>query len=335
MLRDFRSDNTHGVSPEIYAALERAGAGTMPSYGRDAVTARVRERCSEIFETEVDVFPVLSGTAGNALAIASMTPSTGAVFCHDHAHIHQDELGAPEFFTGGATLIPIAGGDGKLAAVDVANAIDAAAVASCLSITQATEAGTLYTVDEVGALCEVARSRNVGVHMDGARFANAVVALGCTPADLSWKAGVDVLVLGATKNGAMAAELVVVFRRELAPPIAPLWHRSGHRLSKTRFVSAQLEAYLADDLWLRNARRANDAAARIARAVAAPVLRPVEANIIFLHLEPHVEASLRADGFTFHGWDLFGAGTVRIVTGFGTTDADADAFVDAVARASR
>lgn len=341
MLRDFRSDNTHGVSPEILAAIERAGSGTMTSYGDDAITARVRDRCREIFETEVEIFPTTSGTAGNALAIASMTPPWGGVFCHEDAHIHRDELGAPEFFTGGAKLFPIAGVDGKLTPAAVAHAIDEigeeghTALPSCLSLTQSTEAGTVYSVDEVRALCDVARSRSVGVHMDGARFANALVSLGRTPAELTWKAGVDVLVLGATKNGATAAELLVVFRRELQKEIAPRWHRSGHRLSKMRFVSAQLEAYLTGDLWLRNARRANDAAARIARGVSAELLQPVHANAVFLRLQPKVAAALRDEGFLFFDWPLFGAGAVRIVTGFDTSDAEVDAFVEAVARASR
>lgn len=341
MPRDFRSDNTHGISPEILAAIERAGSGAMTSYGEDAITARVRDRCSEIFETEVDVFPVTSGTAGNALAIASMTPPWGGVFCHEDAHIHRDELGAPEFFTGGAKLFPIAGVDGKLTPAAVAHAVETigdegrTALPSCLSLTQVTEAGTVYTVDEVLALGEVARSRAMGVHMDGARFANAVVSLGCTPASLTWKAGVDVLVLGATKNGAMAAELMVVFQRSLQKELAPRWHRSGHRLSKMRFVSAQLEAYLSDELWLRNAQRANDAAARIARGISAEFLKPVDANAVFLRLQPKVAAALRDEGFLFYDWPLFGAGAVRIVTGFDTSDAEVDAFVEAVARASR
>ena len=327
VIRDFRSDNTHGASPEILEALTRAAAGTMTSYGGDAITARVRERCREIFEHDVEIFPVLSGTAGNALAIASMTPPWGGVFCHDDAHIHRDELGAPEFFTHGAKLYPIAGANGKLQPDDVRLAMQTIA-ASCISVTQATEAGTVYTPDELRALAEL----GLPMHMDGARFANALVALECTPADLTWRAGIDVLVFGGTKNGAMAAELIVVFRKELAAEIAPRWHRAGHRLSKMRFLSAQFDAYLSDDLWLRNARRANAVAQQMARQL--EVLHPVEANVAFVRFAPHVAAALREEGFAFHDWPIFGPDAVRLVCGFGTSDEDADALIAAVKRLS-
>jgi threonine aldolase len=316
--RDFRSDNTYGVSPEIFEALRRVAGGTMTSYGGDAVTARVRERCRELFETDLEVFPVVSGTAGNALAIAAMTTASDRVFCHEDAHIVRDEQGAPEFFTGGATLVAVPGGNGKLA--------PDRDFEGTLSITQATEAGTIYAPDEVHALAQRAKG---GVHMDGARFANAIAALGCRPADVTWRAGVDILVFGATKNGAMAAELIVVFRRELSDRLALLQHRSGHRLSKTRFLSAQFEAYLTDDLWLRNARRANAAAARLAAGIQADVLRPVEANVVFVRLAPQIQAELRAQGFQFHEWTLFGPDAVRLVTAFDTSGEDVDALIAA------
>lgn len=315
---DFRSDNTHGVSPEILEALTRAAAGTMTSYGADEVTARVRARCAEIFEHDVEIFPVVTGTAGNALALASMVPPWGSILCHEDAHIHRDELGAPEFFTHGAKLLPTAGASGKLSANDVRPG-----AATCVSVTQATEAGTVYTPGELRAIADA----GLPVHMDGARFANALAALGCAPADLTWRAGVDVLVLGGTKNGLMGAELIVVFRKELADEIAPRWHRAGHRLSKMRFLSAQFEAYLADDLWLRNARHANAAAQRLARGL--DVLRPVEANVVFVRFEAHVAEALRAEGFAFHEWPLFGEGAVRLVCGFGTTAEDVDALLAA------
>lgn len=315
---DFRSDNTHGASPEILEAVARASAGTMTSYGEDAITERVRSRCREIFETEVEIFPVVSGTAGNALAIAAMTPPAGAVLCHEDAHIHRDERGAPEFFTGGAQVVPIAGADGKL---DPAS-LNGPGTASCLSLTNATEAGTVYRPEEMRALGDVARRRGLGVHLDGARFANALVSLGCAPADLTWRAGVDVLVLGATKNGALAAELLVVFRRELASAIAPRCHRAGHRISKMRFLSAQLEAYLTDDLWLRNARHANAMAARFAAAVRGRVeiLRSVEANLVFVRLPAP------PDGAEMYDWPLVGDGAYRLAFGFGTTEAEVDAL---------
>jgi threonine aldolase len=325
---DFRSDNTHGCSPEIIEALARANRGTMSSYGDDPITARVRERCRELFECDLEVFPVLTGSAGNALSIAAMTPSTGSIVCHEEAHIRLEELGASEFFTGGATLIPLPGSNGKLNAVDV----DRVDTFSCLSFAQTTEAGTLYRVGEVRALCEAARARGAGVHMDGSRFANAVAALGCAPAEVSWRAGVGILSLGATKNGVMAAEVIVVFRKELAAALVPHWQRSGHRLSKMRFLSAQLEAYFTDDLWLRNARRANAAAARLAAGLRQhlEIVRPVEANFVFVRIPSPLVETLRERGFDFYDWQLFGTDVYRLATAYATTDAEVDAFVDTV-----
>lgn len=322
---DFRSDNTHGCSPEIIEALARANTGPMSSYGDDEITARVRERCREIFECDLEIFPVLTGTAGNALSITAMTPSSGSIVCHEEAHILLEELGASQFFTGGATLIPLPGANGKLNAGDVGSV-----EFSCLSVAQTTEAGTLYSVDEVRALCEAARGARV--HMDGSRFANAVAALGCAPSDLTWRAGIDILSLGATKNGAMCVEVIVVFRKELAAALLPHWHRSGHRLSKMRFLSAQLEAYFTDDLWLCNARRANAAAARLAGGLRPhlEIVRPVDSNFVFVRIPPPLVATLRERGFDFYDWQLFGADVYRLATAFATTDGEVDAFIDTV-----
>jgi threonine aldolase len=319
---DFRSDNTHGASPEMFEALQRAAAGNATSYGDDHLTARLRERCRDLFETDVDLFPVVTGTAANALALAAMTPPDGTILCHANAHIIHDELGAAGFFTGGATLLPLPGDDGKLDPETIA----AAPPASCLSIANATEAGTVYTPAHLASLGEAARRHNLGVHLDGARFTNALASLGCTPADLTWRAGVDVLSFGATKNGCLAAELLVVFRRELAAAIAPLWQRSGHRLSKTRFLAAQLEAYLDHDLWLRNARHANACARRIAEGVTeidgVAIVRPVDANVVFLRLDAHIAEALETAGILFYDWPLFGPDVYRFVSGFTTTDED-------------
>jgi threonine aldolase len=323
---DFRSDNTHGCSPEIIEALARANAGTMSSYGDDEITARVRERCREVFECDLEIFPVLTGTAGNALSIAALTASSGSIVCHEEAHIRLEELGASQFFTGGATLIPLAGANGKLSAVDV-KSIEPF---SCLSVAQTTEAGTVYSIDEVRALCDAARGARV--HMDGSRFANAVAALGCAPSDLTWRAGIDILSLGATKNGAMCVEVIVVFRKELSAVLVSHWHRSGHRLSKMRFLSAQLEAYFADDLWLRNARHANAAAARLAEGIRPylEIVRPVESNFVFVRIPPPLVTTLRERGFDFYDWQLFGADVHRLATAYATTDAEVDAFIDTV-----
>lgn len=337
-MNDFRSDNTHGASPEVLEAVMRASVGNDTSYGGDALTARVRERCREIFETDVDVFPVVTGTAGNALAIASMTPPWGAVFAHDDAHVHRDEMGAPEFFSGGAKLVAVGGAGGKLDADALAHAIDViarerrTARTSCVSITQATEAGTAYTIDEMRVLCDVAKRSGCRVHVDGARFANAVVSSGASPADLTWRAGAAALVFGGTKNGLLAAELIVVFDRALSDELTIRWHRGGHRLSKMRFLSAQFDAYLENELWLRTARHTNAMALRLARNV--ETIRPVEANIVFTRFAPHVARALEQQGFRFYDWPPFGDDVYRVVMGFRTTEEDVDALVNAIRSAS-
>jgi threonine aldolase len=334
MPADFRSDNTHGCSPEILEAIARASAGTQTSYGGDEYTARVRRRCCEIFETEVDIFPVVSGTAGNSLAIATLTPPWGAVFCHEDAHIQRDECSAPEFFSGGAKLIPIAGADGKLQPQNLARAIQTVveskrtAVPACISLTNATEAGTVYSAEEICALRDIARG--LPIHIDGARFANAVASTGASPADLTWRAGASLLSFGATKNGALAAEAIVVFDKTLTDEIALRRHRSGHRISKMRFISAQLDAYLADDLWLRNARHANAMAQRLARGLT--TILPVDANVLFVRFSPEQAAALRATDFLFADWPIFGDDAYRLVTAFDTTEEQVDAFLAHVCR---
>lgn len=315
----------------------------MASYGRDEITDRVRARCRELFETEVEIFPVVTGTAGNALAIASMTPASGVILCHEDAHIERDENGAPGFFTGGARVVTIAGADGKLHAGDlwggqperlsyVAGDVGQRLrlSADCLSLTTVTEAGTLYTPEEIRALTAAG---DFGVHLDGARFANAVASLNCAPADITWRAGVDVLVFGGTKNGLINAELIVVFKKELATELAVRWHRSGHRVSKSRFLAAQFEAYLTNDLWLRNARHANAMAARLGREL--DTIHEVQANVVFARFEKHLADALMAEGFEFFDWPIFGDDAYRLVTGFATSVADVDAFLTARARVLR
>lgn len=317
-MRDFRSDNTQGCSPEVLEALARAARGTATSYGGDEITNRVRARCRELFECDLEIFPVVTGTAGNALAIAAMTPET--IVCHEDAHIVRDELGAPEFFTGGARVWSAAALPPLLkAAAELPHSI-------CLSLTNATEAGTVYTPEETRALTSAGDFR---VHLDGARFANAVASLGCAPADLTWRAGVDALVFGGTKNGLMAAELIVVFDKSLVAELAPRWHRSGHRTSKMRFLSAQFEAYLTADLWLRNARHANTMAARLAARI--ETIHPVQANVVFTRLSPERARSLQEQGFQFLDWPIFGDDAYRLVTGFATSEKDVDALAAAIA----
>jgi threonine aldolase len=328
-VKDFRSDNVLGCSPEILEAIERVATGSATSYGNDEVTWRLQQRCSEVFKADVEVFPVISGSAGNALAISAMTEPWGAVFCHEDAHIQRDELGGVEFFTGGAKLITIPGADGKLHPADLARSIEeiaksrTTAVPACVSITNATEAGTVYSNAEVRALCEVARVNKLRVHMDGARLANAVISKEVRVD------GVDILTLGATKNGGLAADLIVVFQRKFAEGVALRWHRSGHRVSKMRFLSAQLEAYLSNDLWLHNAARANTMAARLRDGIRnrMKIVRPVEANMVFVQLETAKYQALENEGFLFYDWPIYGPDVYRIVTGFNTTEEDVDALI--------
>ena len=345
VIRDFRSDNVQGCPPQILEAIARAAHGTMPSYGRDEITDRVRARCREIFECDLEIFPVVTGTAGNGLALAAMTPPDGAILCHEDAHIERDELGAPEFFTGGAKVVTVPGADGKLHEAELWTAVAAATALApsasesgglrhrspelCLSLTNATEAGTVYTPGELRALTSLGFS---GVHLDGARFANALVSLGCSPADLTWRAGIDVVVFGGTKNGLVNAELVIVFRKELASILGAVHHRSGHRPSKMRFISAQFAALFENDLWLQNARHANAMAARLAADLR--TIHPVQANVVFTRFTSAQAESLRAEGFEFFEWPIFGEDAYRLVTGFATSAEDVDALNASIRRPS-
>lgn len=337
---NFASDNTAGISPEIFAAIAAASTGTAMPYGGDPLTARVEARCAEIFEHAVAVFPVATGTAANALALASLMPPWGVVYCHESAHILGDECGAPEFFGDGTRITGIAGADGKLAAAALADALGQRGThgvhhmqAAAVSITQASEAGRVYTAAEIAAIAAVARGNGLALHMDGSRFANALVALDCAPADITWRAGVDVLCLGATKNGAACAEAVIFFDPAKAADFVFRRKRGGHLLSKMRFISAQLDAYLADDLWLRNARHANRMAARLAAGLTAlPGVRlryPVEANEVFVDLPERVSDGLLAAGFEFYPRGEAGDRFVRLVTAFSTLEAEVDEFIAA------
>lgn len=338
---NFRSDNVTGIAPEILAAIGAANPGTAPAYGADAVTERVAARLAEIFEHEVAVFPVATGTAANALALASLAPAWGAIYCHEAAHVQIDECGAPEFYAGGAKLLPLAGADAKLAPAAIEAAMLERGVVhhvqpAAISISQATEAGTVYRPEEIAALAAVARRHGLALHMDGARFANAVAALGCAPAALSWRAGVDVLSFGATKNGALAAEAVVFFDPAKAAGFAFRRKRGGHLFSKMRFLSVQLDAYLADGLWLRNARHANAMAARLSAGLAAlsgaRLAHPTEANEVFVELPEPAIAALAAAGFGFYRWGSGTSRILRLVTAFDTDAGDVDACIATACR---
>jgi threonine aldolase len=343
---NFASDNTAPVAPAILDAIVQANAGYALGYGNDDWTKGVERRLSEIFEHEVAAFLVPTGTAANALALAHVTPPWGVVFCHAESHIATDECGAPEFFGAGLKLTGLSGDAGKITA-DILNAALAGygghspheMVASALSLTQASEAGTIYRINEIATLCEIAHARSLAVHMDGARFANALVRLNTTPAQMTWQSGIDVLSFGATKGGALAAEAVVFFDPARAAFFGERRKRAGHLLSKHRFVAAQMAAYLAEGCWLSLARHANAMADRLSRELAAaglPPVWPVEANLVFVKLPRTLDARLKAAGASYYvrdkkGKDLdlaTGEVLVRLVTSFATQDEDIERFVN-------
>ncbi|GBQ70408.1 low-specificity threonine aldolase [Ameyamaea chiangmaiensis NBRC 103196] len=338
--KNFASDNVVSVSPSIMDAMLAANTGTAPSYGADPLSCQLDAAFSTVFGTDVVVLPVGTGTAANALALAALTPPYGVVLCETGAHINTDEGGAGEFFTHGAKLVGIASGDGRITPDGLRNRLARPGVRieysplHALSLTQATEWGTVYDVSTVQALGGLAREAGLRIHMDGARFANAVAHLGCAPADVTWKAGVDVLSFGATKNGAMAAEAIVFFDPALARDSRLRLKRGGHQWSKHRFLAAQLLAYLNDDLWLRNARQANAAATRLAAGLAAlpdvSLPLPTQANEVFAIVPPGLADGLKAAGFLFYPWDAPAGEAnpmIRLVTSFDMTDADVDGFL--------
>jgi threonine aldolase len=341
---DYRSDNTGRAAPEILDALVRANSGTALGYGADEWTAQLQERFSELFETKVRVFPVATGTAANALSLAAISPSWGLVFCSAAAHINTAEANAAGFFGGGLKLAPVAGTDGRVDADELARTLAAfppgqlhRGLPAAVNLTQATDLGAVYRLDELRAVAEVAKARGLKLHMDGARFANAVARLQCSPADLSWRAGIDIMSLGATKNGGALCDGIVVFSPEIAPEIvgglAVQIRRAGQVWSKMRFASAQLMAYIENGLWLRLAGQSNRAAARIAAGIAnvagLKLVAPVEANELFLELAAGAMDALEADGFQFYRRS---ATLARFVCRFDVTDEEADALVASLRR---
>ncbi|GBQ21429.1 low-specificity threonine aldolase [Acetobacter estunensis NRIC 0472] len=342
---NFMSDNVGTVSPEILAALAQANVGEAPAHGADSWTRRLEARVAEVFEAEARVFPVATGTAANALALSALSPPWGAILCDESAHINRRECGAPEFFTGGAKLWPIPSADGRMEAGLLASAVaDLSAGGArlsrpaALSLTQATEWGTVYTLEHLVELTALAHEAGLSVHMDGARFGNALAHLGCSPADMTWRAGVDVLSLGATKSGALSADLIVMFDLSLAEDMERRIKRSGHLWAKQRFLSAQLLAWLENDLWLRNARHANEMAGRLARGLArhpaATLPFDTQGNEVFAVLPELLVEGLEAAGFVFLRRTAPPGVTgtlVRFVTGHDTRPQDVDALLEALA----
>jgi len=319
--------------PEVLAALAAANVQDT-AYDGDALSQSLDARFSELFETDVAVLWLPTGTAANCLALASLCPPYGGVVCHREAHIQADEAGAPEFFTHGAKLLLAEGPGAKLTPAAIRAVTDRIKPGvhwtqpHAISITNATEYGLIYTPDETAAIGALAKERGLNFHVDGARFANTVVQLGCAPADLSWRAGVDALSFGFIKNGGMGAEALVFFRPDLADAARVRRKRAGHLQSKGRFLAAQLHAMLDDDIWLRNARTANAGAALLGQAAKSRLAYPVESNAVFLKLTPAEAAALRAQGFGFHDW---APGEVRLVVSWDQDAAVIGPVADAIA----
>jgi threonine aldolase len=336
---ELASDNTAGICPEALAALQGANIGAAPSYGDDRWTARVCDLVREIFETDCEVFLVFNGTAANALALAQLCQPFHSVICHEHAHIQTDECGAPEFFTRGSKLLLVGGANGEID-VGEADVIIArqpelhAHKPRVISITQSTEFGTVYTRDEIAAVTEFARRREMFVHMDGARFANAVASLNCAPNQITCQIGVDVLCFGGTKNGVAAGELVVFFKKELAREFDYRLKQAGQLGSKMRFVAAPWLGLLTDGVWLKNAKHSNNLAQMLAERLRAEakidIVFPVGANAVFLRMNEDLVRELHRRGWYFYKFiepDVY-----RLMCSWSTTDRDiADFVADVVA----
>ena len=309
--QQFASDNYAGICPEAMAAMTAANAGHAPAYGADSWTQAAADGFRRLFETECEVFFVFNGTAANSLALASLCQSYHSVICADSAHIETDECGAPEFFSNGSKLLTVASSDGKLTPESVRAMAEKRSdihfpKPKAVTITQATETGRVYRPDEIGRLAATCRRLGLHLHMDGARFANACAALGAAPAELTWKAGVDVLCFGGTKNGMAVGEAVIFFDTALAEDFGYRCKQAGQLASKMRYLSAPWVGMLEDGAWLRHARHANACARRLAAAIAdvpgASLAAPVEANGVFLNLSAAVQERLRARGWHFYGF---------------------------------
>ena len=328
----FFSDNSASACPEVLAAIAAANAPDA-GYDGDAFSTRLDAAFSDLFETEVAALWVTTGTAANSLALAALCPPYGGIVCHEDAHISTDEAGAPEFYTHGAKLITLPGEGAKIdpGAIEARLSLirnDVHRVQPhAISITNATEMGLVYTPEETAAIGAFAKANNLAFHLDGARFANAVAHLGCHPADLSWRAGVEMMSFGFIKNGGMNAEAIICFQPERAREIRIRRKRGGHLSSKGRYQAAQILALLENDLWLVNARKSNAGAARIAAAARGRLVHPVEANELFVRVSPSEAAALRANGFAFYDWT---PGLIRLVVSWDQPEAEIGALIQAI-----
>ncbi|TDR22379.1 threonine aldolase family protein [Marinicella litoralis] len=335
---NFRSDNEAPVNASILQAMIEANQGFEESYGYDTYSERFTEQCQQLFETWCEVLPLSTGTAANSIAMALSCPPYGAILCHEDAHLNRDECGAPEFYTAGAKIISIPGKHGKMDANDLDQYLantgvhgEHESLPCTISLTQCTEAGTVYSLDELLQFKKIKEKYGLALHMDGARFANALVALGCTPAEMTWQSGIDMLSFGATKNGAMMAESLIVFNTQYIKEIKRLRKRSGHLISKMRFISAQLLRYIQDELWLKLAAHANQQAQYFFQNTQQKItfIHPVEANEVFCRLPVELIASLSEQGFEFHVWPGFND-VIRLVFSHATEQSSTDKLVQAI-----
>ena len=336
---NFASDNTSGASPQIMDAIISANEGQCMSYGDDIYTKNVQEQICEVFETDADVYLVATGTAANALSLSVLMNNYGAALCHWDSHVYEDECGAPEFFSGGGKLIPIQGKNGKMLPESISHFAGRGvgdvhmSQPQVVSITQETETGSVYSLNEIEAINQICKSNKLKLHMDGARFANAMVSLNCSPAEMTWKAGVDVVSFGASKNGAMASEAVILFDKNMSQEFEFRRKRAGHLFSKMRLLASQMEAYLKEELKMKNAAHANQMARRLndglSKIQGIETPGHVEANIIFPKFPPALTEDLNAQGIKFYS-DRWEAGTVRLVTAFNTPPKHVDDFIAAV-----
>ena len=327
--RQFASDNYAGVCPAGWKAMEMANQGHSIPYGDDDLTEQACNAIRDLFETRCEVFFVFNGTAANSLSLASLCQSYHSVICHRNAHIETDECGAPEFFSNGTKILLAEGDDGRIDVGSAEALIKKRAdihypKPKVLSLTQATEHGTVYTPDQVASLGDLARSHGLSVHMDGARFANAVASLNCAPSEITWKAGIDVLCFGGTKNGLPIGDAVVFFNQDLAREFEFRCKQAGQLASKMRFISAPWIGLLESDTWLANAAHANKCARLLAREIATvdgvKILYPVEANAVFVSMEVSVTSSLHQLGWRFY--TFIGMGGARLMCGWDTTEED-------------
>ena len=334
----FASDNVTPACPEVIRAINEANNGEIDSYGNDQWSKNLNKKFSILFEKEVKVFTAITGTAANSLALSALTPGYGNIYCHKISHINVDECGAPEFFTGGAKLIPLDGNNGKFTAETLKRNIRGSGIVhntqpSVVSITQSCETGLLYQINEVLEISEVAHKNGMKVHMDGARFSNAVASLKKTPAEMTWKLGIDVLTFGGTKNGCLDAEAIIFFNPEDVGNFKYLQKRSGQLLSKMRFLSSQLNAYITKNLWLRNAKHSNNMAKilseKLQKINSIELAYPTESNEIFVKLPQEIKNHLNKRGYSVIEDEMFN-GSVRFVTAWNTKQEDIEILIKTI-----